>query len=128
MKSESTPYDTSTNGLAVGSSPAKASRQDLTSNGLEREVHNFFSDIEALLTSTTSLTGADLAAIKAKIGARLATAKASIEQMSGAVSQRTRRAVEATDAYAHEQPWKSIGIGAAIGVLVGFVLAVRRAR
>lgn len=126
MKSESNPYDTSANGSAFGGPPAKTPSLDMAPTGLEREVNNFFSDIESLLTSTTSLTGADLAAIKDKIGARLAIAKASIEQMSGAVSQRTRRAVKATDAYAHEQPWKSIGIGAAVGVLIGFVLATRR--
>jgi len=33
--------------------------------------------------------------------------------------------VAVTDAYVHDQPWKAIGIGAALGFVLGFALARR---
>jgi ElaB/YqjD/DUF883 family membrane-anchored ribosome-binding protein len=41
------------------------------------------------------------------------------------VTEGTKQAVKVTDDYVHENPWRSIGIGAAAGLLIGF-LAARR--
>lgn len=89
------------------------------------EVQHFLSDLEDLVTATTSLTGEDLARAKAKLSERLASAKASIEEGASAISHRARAGVTATDRYVHEQPWKAIGIGAVIGLLMGALLMRR---
>jgi ElaB/YqjD/DUF883 family membrane-anchored ribosome-binding protein len=46
--------------------------------------------------------------------------------MGTTVIQRTRQAATVTNNYVHEQPWQAIGIGAAAGVLLGFVLGRRK--
>jgi ElaB/YqjD/DUF883 family membrane-anchored ribosome-binding protein len=46
--------------------------------------------------------------------------------MSDAVVQRARRTATVTNDYVHEQPWAAVGIGAAVGVLFGFVLGRRK--
>ena len=71
-------------------------------------------------------TGADLVRVKAKLSARVAAAKESIEEMSAQVAQRARKAATVTNNYVHEQPWQAVGIGAAAGVLLGFVLGRRK--
>jgi ElaB/YqjD/DUF883 family membrane-anchored ribosome-binding protein len=38
----------------------------------------------------------------------------------------TKRAAEVTDEYLHEHPWTAIGMAAAFGLLVGFLLGQRR--
>jgi len=73
----------------------------------------------------TSLTGEDLARAKAKLTERVATAKKSVEEMGGAIASQARKSATATNDYVHANPWQAIGIGAAVGLLLGFVLARR---
>jgi ElaB/YqjD/DUF883 family membrane-anchored ribosome-binding protein len=126
MKTEPSQFESSPSVLANGGVTNATMNVDRAPSGLEREVNSFFSDLEDLLTATTALTSEDLSKAKAKIGARITSAKASIERTGVAATDRARKAVKATDSYAHEQPWKSIGIGAVLGLLLGFVLAARR--
>lgn len=89
------------------------------------EIRNFVADVEDLVKATTSLTGADLARAKARLVERVDAAKASLEKMGGAIADQARHTVEATDGYVHERPWQAIGMGAAAGLLVGYLLARR---
>ena len=94
-------------------------------SALSREVHYFLADIEDLVRATTSLTGEELVRAKAKLAERITAVKASVGQMGGAIADGTRHAAQATDSYVHERPWQAIGIGAALGVLVGLLIARR---
>lgn len=94
-------------------------------NGISAEFKNFLTDIEDLVKQTTTLTGEDLARAKSKLSARIGAAKESVSDVSSALSDRARHAARSTDEYVHEQPWKSISIGAAFGLLLGFVLSRR---
>lgn len=89
------------------------------------DFHDFIADVEDLVKQTTTLTGEDLARAKVKLSARLAEAKESVVDMGGDIARRARNGAKATDDYVHEQPWKAIGAGAAIGLLIGFALARR---
>lgn len=104
------------------SSPA---RHNASPSSVSREFHNFLADIEDLIKEATSLTGDDLARAKVKLNARIATAKASAEDMSESVVQRARQTANVTNAYVHEQPWKAVGASAAIAFLLGLVIARR---
>jgi ElaB/YqjD/DUF883 family membrane-anchored ribosome-binding protein len=108
-----------------GANPA-ISAGEATPSRVSAEFHNFVEDVEDLVTQTTSVTGADLVRVKAKLSARVAAAKESIQEMSTQVAQSARKAATATDTYVHEQPWQAVGIGAAVGVLLGFVLGRRK--
>ncbi|MDP9140205.1 MAG: hypothetical protein M3O62_05350 [Pseudomonadota bacterium] len=101
-------------------------KADGSVSGVAREFHNFVADIEDLVKSTTSLTSEDLANVKARLSARIATAKLSIEEAGGAIADKARNTVKITDDYAHDRPWQAIGIGAAVGFLAGVVLARRK--
>lgn len=106
-------------GTALASAPAAASP-------VTREVRGFLADIEDLVKSTTSLTGEDLARAKAKLAERIASAKASLTKAGGVIADRTRHTARVTDAYVHDRPWQAMGIAAAVGMLIGFVLTRRR--
>jgi ElaB/YqjD/DUF883 family membrane-anchored ribosome-binding protein len=93
--------------------------------GVTREFHDFLADIEDLVKSTTSLTGADLAGATARLNARVAAAKESMRHAGGVAAERVRDAGRRTDGYVHRQPWQAMGIGAALGLLLGLVLARR---
>jgi ElaB/YqjD/DUF883 family membrane-anchored ribosome-binding protein len=93
--------------------------------GASREFHSFVADVEDLVTSTTPLTVEDLARAKEKLRQQVTAVKASIETMRGDVADQARQTAAATNHYVHENPWKSAGIGAAVGLLLGFILARR---
>jgi ElaB/YqjD/DUF883 family membrane-anchored ribosome-binding protein len=38
---------------------------------------------------------------------------------------RARQAADFTDGYVHENPWRAIGVGAAIGLLIGYLVSRR---
>ena len=98
---------------------------DTTQSGVAREYHALLNDVEDLISSATSLTGEDLAQAKAQLSARIAAAKASIARASGAVSGQVRSGAMATDSYVRTQPWQAVGISAAAGILVGYLLGRR---
>jgi ElaB/YqjD/DUF883 family membrane-anchored ribosome-binding protein len=120
--------------LGVGPAGADASAAIAAANGTTpdtaqsraaREYLAFLSDVEDLISSATTLTSEDLAHAKARLSARITAAKASIVGASGAVSGQVRSGAMATDGYVRAQPWQAVGISAAVGVLIGYLLGRR---
>jgi len=103
----------------------KIPTQSSTRDQLMRDLKNVVSDAESWLRSGSSLTGDDLKAAKAKFERTLVNAKDGIVAMEEAVVEKTRATVKATDEYVQENPWKAIGISAAVGVLVGALISRR---
>jgi ElaB/YqjD/DUF883 family membrane-anchored ribosome-binding protein len=126
MQTEAMITEPASNGHTARSTPdAKYAAADAESSGVTREFQNFVADMEDLIESSTSLTGEDFARAKAKLYARVAAARAFVEEMPGAISDQGRNAAKAADGYVREQPWQAIGITAAVGVLIGFLLGRR---
>ena len=124
MQTEPLLTEPASNGHGAKSTPKNA-EADSTPLGIVREFQNFVADVEDLIKPSTSLTGEDLARAKANLYARVAAARALVEEMPAAVSDRARNTVKAADGYVREQPWQSIGVTAAVGLLIGFLLARR---
>ncbi|WP_332848478.1 DUF883 family protein [Massilia sp. S19_KUP03_FR1] len=100
--------------------PTQSSARDQ----LMRDLKNVVSDAETWLRGS-NLTGDDLKAAKAKFERTLVNAKDGIVRMEEAVVEKTKATAKATDVYVQENPWKAIGISAAIGVLVGALISRR---
>ena len=94
-------------------------------NGISAEFKHFLSDIEDLVAQATSLTGEDLSKAKRNLSTRIDAAKSSLESVGNNIAQKARTSAAATDEYVHQQPWVAIGAGAAVGLLVGFLLSRR---
>jgi ElaB/YqjD/DUF883 family membrane-anchored ribosome-binding protein len=45
------------------------------------------------------------------------------KEIQGTVSEKTKAAAEATDAYVHENPWKVVGMAAGLGLIIGLILS-----
>jgi ElaB/YqjD/DUF883 family membrane-anchored ribosome-binding protein len=60
-----------------------------------------------------------------RIGAKVQNARQSLTQAQTAVSDGARQAAEFTDEYVRMNPWKSLGIAAAAGLLIGILMARR---
>ncbi|MBC7984889.1 MAG: DUF883 domain-containing protein [Candidatus Obscuribacterales bacterium] len=126
MQYKPTTPPSTTNGISDGAMLSANPTADSTASRASLEFRNFVGDVEDLITETTSLTGADLTRAKAKLSARVTAAKESIQEMSDVVVQRARKTATDTNVYVHNKPWQAVGIGAAVGVLLGFALGRRR--
>lgn len=64
--------------------------------------------------------------IGSKVEANLQSARASLTKAQDAMTEQARYAADYTDQYVHENPWKSIGFAAVVGLLIGILVSGRR--
>lgn len=101
---------------------------DLTAAQRERvmaDLRVVIADAEELLRLGAEQTGAAATEWRAKVEARLADAKASLLDMQDAAIERAKAAGRAADEYVHENPWRSIGVAAGVGLVVGLLIGRR---
>jgi ElaB/YqjD/DUF883 family membrane-anchored ribosome-binding protein len=82
-------------------------------------------DAEELLRATASQAGEKVSALRGKIEDNLAKARATLADAQAAVVEKAKEAGHATDEYVHDNPWKSVGIAAGIGFVVGLLIGRR---
>ncbi len=99
--------------------PTKTGARDQLMSDLKSVIH----DAEIWLRNGNMLTGEDLLAAKAKFERTLLSAKDTLVGLEETVVERTKEAAKATDEYVHDNPWTSIGIGAAAGLVLGLLIA-----
>ena len=94
--------------------------------GKEKLMQDFrlvVADAEELLRATAGQAGEKVAAARDRIQENLAVAKARLAAAEEAVAAKTKQAANVTDQYVHENPWKAVGIGAGIGLIVGMLIS-----
>ncbi|MBK6862872.1 MAG: DUF883 domain-containing protein [Ideonella sp.] len=82
-------------------------------------------DAEELLHTTAGQAGEGVAELRAKVQASLASARDGLAQAQEAALAKARAAGRAADDYVHENPWRSIGIAAGFGLVVGLLIGRR---
>ncbi|MHB8354897.1 MAG: DUF883 family protein [Burkholderiales bacterium] len=82
-------------------------------------------DAEELLRDTAHQTGDKVAELRARVEARLARTRARLSEAEHNLLEKGRAAARATDNFVHEEPWKSVGIAALIGLAVGVLIGRR---
>lgn len=97
----------------------------LDKDQLINEFKAVVADAEALIKATANTGDAQLAELRAKAEESLRIAKAKMIDIQTEVVARTKAAARATDDYVHENPWRSIGFAASLGVVVGLLISRR---
>jgi ElaB/YqjD/DUF883 family membrane-anchored ribosome-binding protein len=92
---------------------------------LMEDLQMVVSDAEALMSATASQAGEGAAAARARIQKSLQVVKERMADAQEAVVERTKEAAKVTDEYVHDNPWKAIGITAALGLIAGMLIARR---
>lgn len=98
---------------------------DLNKEQLITDFKVVVADAEALLKATVNVGGEKVAEIRAKAEESLGIAKARLADAQSAMLAKTKEAAKATDAYVHENPWRSVGVAASIGVVIGLLIGRR---
>jgi ElaB/YqjD/DUF883 family membrane-anchored ribosome-binding protein len=98
---------------------------EVTKDKLAADLKVVIADAEELLKATASQAGEKVAAARARIQDSLDVAKVKLSHVGDVGVDKAKEAARATDDFVHEHPWKAVGIGAAIGVIVGMLISRR---
>ena len=82
-------------------------------------------DAEELLRMTADQAGDAAAEVRSRVQARMNQAKDDLLKWQAAVVEKAKAAGHATDEFVHENPWKSVGIAAGVGLLLGLLVSRR---
>ncbi len=96
---------------------------DVSKEKFMQDLQMVVSDAEELLKLTASQAGDKVSAARERIEGSVAAAKEKLAVAEDAVLEKTRQAARATDDYVHENPWRAVGIGAGIGLVVGMLIS-----
>ena len=99
--------------------------QIVTREKLVADLRIVLADTEQLLKAAAEQSSEKLAALKPRIEENLRNAKVRLAEFEQLAADRARAAAEATDAYAHEHPWKVACFTALLGVAVGLLISRR---
>lgn len=82
-------------------------------------------DVEALLKASADEGSETFANLRNKAEQSLAAAKSKMADAQESLVEKGKVAAKATDEYVHENPWKSVGLAAAVGLVIGLLIAKR---
>lgn len=82
-------------------------------------------DAEALLKLTADDVSESTAGLRERLQERLSQAKQNMLTLQATATEKARAAGHAADDYVHENPWRSIAVGAGVGLLVGLLIGRR---
>ena len=99
--------------------------KELSRSRLMTDVKAVVADAEDYLAASAGQSGEAYAAARMKLERTLDDVRAQVVGATRAVTEKTRAVAKATDAYAHQNPWESIAVGAGVGVLLGWLIARR---
>jgi ElaB/YqjD/DUF883 family membrane-anchored ribosome-binding protein len=102
-----------------------SAEKEVTKEKLMQDFRVVVNDTEELLRATAGIAGDKVSVARERIQEDLAAAKVRLVAAEEAVFAKTKQAARATDEYVHENPWKAIGIGAGIGLIVGMLMSRR---
>lgn len=100
-------------------------RENVSKQKLMDDLSAVVNDAEELLKATASQTGERITAVRARAEESLRSAKERLADAQIALMVKAKEAAKETDAYVHENPWKTAGIAAAVGLLIGALITRR---
>jgi ElaB/YqjD/DUF883 family membrane-anchored ribosome-binding protein len=102
-----------------------AARFERSREALVKDFADVLTEADSLLKQAAKESGDKASDLRAQVEAKLRTAKLRLADMQDDAVDRAKAAARATDEYVRDNPWQAIGIGAAIGFLVGLVVSRR---
>ena len=99
--------------------------KDYTSEHLRAELKSLADTLEDVLDTSTDKSKSELDKLRSKAEQALRESRARLSDAGEAISHQTREAATKADNYVRENPWTGVGIGAAVGVVLGILLARR---
>lgn len=103
-------------------------KSEVTNERLYEEFNTVVAETEQLLKSVATAGGDKVAAVKANVEQSLAAAADRLEQIRQQALSQANAAARATDQYVRDNPWRTVGIVAALSATLGLVAGLLIAR
>lgn len=92
---------------------------------LVEDLKSVGADTDDLLKDMVNSTAEEFAAARRKIEGKLVEARSRIDDARLAVTEKAKGTADATHVYVRENPWTALGVVAAAGLIIGFLLSRR---
>ncbi|MDC9623326.1 YqjD family protein [Xenorhabdus sp. XENO-7] len=99
--------------------------QKKNSEDLRTELQSLADTLEEVLNSSGDKSKAELEKLRSKAEKTLKDARVTLSDASDKLVDQTKEIAGRADNYVRDNPWTSIGIGAAVGAVLGILLAKR---
>ncbi len=112
-----------------GNEPSSHSRTSESTQQLKEDLHHLTQTIEELVSATADDSRSNIKELRERAEKRLKETRERLEsrgeRLYGEARDNVTQRVDACDRYVHDNPWTSVGIGAAVGVVVGLLIGRR---
>jgi ElaB/YqjD/DUF883 family membrane-anchored ribosome-binding protein len=108
--------------------PMSAKQVDVSKDQLHQEFNTVVTETEQLLKSLATAGNDKAGALRDGVAEGIAAATARLDQLRVQALEQANAAGQATDDYVRENPWRAIGIAAAVSGLTGLVAGLLIAR
>ncbi|MCC3702516.1 YqjD family protein [Rouxiella badensis] len=96
-----------------------------TSDNLRAELKSLADTLEEVLQSSTDKPKAELDKLRSKAEGLLKDTRSRLGDTGEKLASQTKEIAGKADDYVHDKPWTGIGIGAAVGLVIGVLIARR---
>lgn len=86
------------------------------------DMKTVLNDAEDLLKAAAAASGEKAVELREKAMVSLRRAKEAMQDTQVAVIEKSKAAARVTDDYVHDNPWRAVGIAAAVGFLLGLIV------
>ncbi|MDY0971347.1 DUF883 family protein [Siccibacter turicensis] len=92
---------------------------------LRAELKSLADTLEEVLSSSGDKSKEELTKLRSKAERALKESRYRLTETGDVIARQTREAASRADDYVKENPWTGVGIGAAVGVVLGVLLTRR---
>lgn len=92
---------------------------------IAKDVRRLVDDAGELLDGAARRGNSEFDAIHSRVTGFLQEAGRQLDRVESVASDRSKQAIRTTNRVAHEHPYAALGIGAAVGLLVGWLVSRR---
>jgi len=99
--------------------------KEASTDQLKEDLHNLSRTVEELISATAEDSRSNVKELRKRAEKRLHESRARLEARGERFYLDARDSADLCDRYVHENPWTSIGVGTALGVVIGMLLGRR---
>ncbi|NKI72976.1 DUF883 domain-containing protein [Dickeya sp. CFBP 2040] len=99
--------------------------QESDTEQLRAELRSLGDTLEEVLRSSSDKSKAELEKLRDKAEAVLKESRERLNDTGERITAQAREATQCADDFVRKNPWTGVGIGAAVGVVLGLLLARR---
>jgi ElaB/YqjD/DUF883 family membrane-anchored ribosome-binding protein len=103
---------------------AKATSSTL-SDDVQSDVSKAISGAEDMLAQAANSTGEKAAELRGRALEQLKALQERMKDVHSTAMEKGKAAAHATDDFVHDYPWRSIGVAAGVGVVIGLLIGRR---